>query len=133
MAGLPKISCFCSTYGRVRCLEEAIHSFLQQDYCGEKELVILNDREDQVLAFEHPEVTIINSPERIEPLGKKFNRNIDFCDGDVLAAWENEGATLGQTKVQLDTKSIRLNKLTILDTGSDNFNAGSVNVRWYGF
>lgn len=94
MAGLPKISCFCSTYGRVRCLEEAIYSFLQQDYCGEKELVILNDREDQVLAFEHPEVTIINSPDRIEPLGKKFNRNIDFCDGDVLAVWENDDIAL---------------------------------------
>ncbi len=26
-----------------------------------------------------------------------------------------------------------LNKLTILDTGSDSFDAGSVNVRWYGY
>ncbi len=26
-----------------------------------------------------------------------------------------------------------LNKLTILDTGGDSFDAGSVNVRWYGF
>ena len=34
--------------------------------------------------------------------------------GGILAAWENEGATLAQTKVQLDTKSIRLNKLTVL-------------------
>lgn len=94
MSDFPRISCFCSTYGRVRCLEEAIYSFLRQDYAGEKDLVILNDREDQFLVFEHPEVTIINYPERIQPLGKKFNRNVDFCDGDVLAVWENDDIAL---------------------------------------
>jgi len=31
------------TYGRVEFLEESLHSFLLQDYPGEKELVIVND------------------------------------------------------------------------------------------
>jgi len=38
-----KVSCQCITYDRVELLEEAIESFLRQDYKGEKELVILND------------------------------------------------------------------------------------------
>jgi len=57
---LPKISCLCPTYGRPQCLEEAIFSFLTQDYQGEKELVILNDLADQTLIFDHPDVKIIN-------------------------------------------------------------------------
>lgn len=91
---LPKVSCFCSTYGRVKCLEEAIFSFLQQDYTGGKELIVLNDREDQVLVFDHPEVKIINYPERIEPLGKKFNTNVNLCGGEVIAVWENDDIAL---------------------------------------
>ena len=57
---LPKVSCLCPTYGRPQCLEEAIFSFLTQDYQGEKELVILNDLADQTLIFDHPDVKIIN-------------------------------------------------------------------------
>ena len=45
----PKVSCYCPTYGRTSFLEEAIYSFLNQDYDGEKELIILNDLEDQTL------------------------------------------------------------------------------------
>ena len=44
----PPVSCFCLTYGRPRLLEEAIHSFLQQDYAGPKEMIVLNDYADQV-------------------------------------------------------------------------------------
>jgi glycosyltransferase involved in cell wall biosynthesis len=40
---LPLISAKCITYGRVNTLEEALHSFLQQDYPGKKELIIVND------------------------------------------------------------------------------------------
>lgn len=30
----PSVSCFCLTYGRPRILEDAIYSFIQQDYAG---------------------------------------------------------------------------------------------------
>ena len=88
---LPGISCYCSTYGRpTHVLENSIQCFLEQDYKGPKELVILNDCADQELVFDHPEVRIINHPERIKPLGKKFNMNIELCRYDILATWEDD-------------------------------------------
>ena len=54
---LPGISRYCSTYGRPkRLLENSIQCFLEQDYQGPKELVILNDFDQQELIFNHPEV-----------------------------------------------------------------------------
>lgn len=50
----PPVSCLCPTYGRVALLEEAIYAFLQQDYPGPKELIVLNDYEQQTLFFDHP-------------------------------------------------------------------------------
>ena len=43
---LPKVSCICPTFARVYLLEEAIESFLRQDYKGEKELIIDDGLED---------------------------------------------------------------------------------------
>lgn len=92
---LPGISCYCSTYGRPkRLLENSIQCFLEQDYSGPKELVILNDFNKQELVFEHPEVKVINHPERITPLGKKFNHNIELCKYDILATWEDDDVFL---------------------------------------
>lgn len=87
---LPGISCFTSTYGRTWCLEEQIQSFLNQDYQGPKQLVILNDYVEQELVFDHPEVKIINHSERIKPLAAKFNMNVDLCDYDIVAVWEDD-------------------------------------------
>ena len=58
MEETPPVSCMCLTYGRPHLLEEAVESFLRQDYRGLKELVVVNDLSDQHLAFEHPEVRI---------------------------------------------------------------------------
>lgn len=92
---LPGISCYCSTYGRPKkILENSIQCFLEQDYSGPKELVILNDFDKQELVFDHPEVKIINHPERITPLGRKFNHNIDLCTYDILATWEDDDVFL---------------------------------------
>ena len=85
---LPYISCFCSAYGKIHCLPELIYSFLNQDYDGNKELVILNDLDKQHIIFDHPEVTIINSKTRISPLGRKFNTNISYCKYDIVAVME---------------------------------------------
>ncbi len=91
----PGISCYCSTYGRpTELLENSIQCFLEQDYDGPKELVILNDFTKQELVFNHPEVKIINHPERIKPLGKKFNYNISLCKYDILACWEDDDVFL---------------------------------------
>lgn len=84
------VSCYCATYGRVNCLEEAVESFLRQDYSGPKELVILNDYANQTIEFDHPEVKVFNLPYRIEPLGKKFNYTANLCSGDILFCWEDD-------------------------------------------
>ena len=90
-SALPGISCYCSTYGRPKhLLENSIQCFLEQDYEGPKELVIFNDFSEQELVFDHPEVRIINHPERIKPLGRKFNMNIELCRYDILATWEDD-------------------------------------------
>jgi glycosyltransferase involved in cell wall biosynthesis len=87
---LPKISCLCPTYGRPQCLEEAIFSFLTQDYQGEKELIVLNDYGEQTLIFNHPQVRIVNLLEQIRPLGAKFNCTASLATGDLLAIWEDD-------------------------------------------
>ena len=73
MQGLPAVSCICLTYGRPAILAEAIESFLQQDYQGRKELIVLNDYVDQILTFDHPEVRVINVPKRFRTVGEKMN------------------------------------------------------------
>lgn len=90
---LPFVSCWCPTYGRVECLKEAIQSFLNQDYQGPKELVILNDYEGQTLHLpkDLPDnIRVVNVKEHIKPLGKKFNETIKLCKGEVLVCWDDD-------------------------------------------
>lgn len=87
---LPKISCYCCTFARPRVLEEALFSFLKQDYQGEKELIILNDCEEQNIIYEHPQVKIFNFKKRITPLGEKFNQSVSLCTGDIFMPWEDD-------------------------------------------
>ena len=87
---LPKVSCLCPTYGRPECLEEAVHSFLLQDYQGDKELVIVNDLPEQKLVFNHPQVRIINVPEEVGCLGRKFNLTARAATGDVFCVWDDD-------------------------------------------
>ena len=84
------ISVVCPTFGRVRCLEEVIQCFLQQNYDGPKELVILNDYYDQHLIYNHPEITIINQNEQITPLSKKYNKLISYTKYDYIAVFEDD-------------------------------------------
>lgn len=87
---LPKISCYCCTFARPKVLREALKSFLDQDYEGEKELIILNDCADQNLIFDHPQVKIFNVKQRIKPLGNKFNQCVNLCTGDIFMPWEDD-------------------------------------------
>jgi len=86
----PKVSAYCATYGRPRILEEAIESFIRQDYKGEKELIILNDCPYHELYIDHPEVKVFNLKKKIHLLGEKFNNTIDLCSGEILFAWEDD-------------------------------------------
>lgn len=87
---LPKVSCQCLTYGRPGLLLEAIESFLRQDYPGEKELIVLNDQPGVVLNFDHPEVKMINRPERVETIGGKRNKCARLSVGQILIPWDDD-------------------------------------------
>lgn len=86
----PPVSCVCTTYGRPALLEEALQSFLLQDYPGEKELVILNDFDEQELVFEHPEVAVFNVPRRFRTLGEKHNAAVALASHELLFVWDDD-------------------------------------------
>ncbi len=94
MEGQPAVSCFCLTYGRPRVLEEAIHSFLQQDYAGPKEMIVLNDYADQILTFDHPEVQVVNVPRRFRTVGEKMNAAAALASHDLLFVWDDDDIDL---------------------------------------
>ena len=82
------------TYGRVDTLEESLHSFLQQDYPGPKELIIVNDYPLQTLVFDHPEVKIINLDYTFSTIGKKENFATEMCNGDIICQWDDDDVAL---------------------------------------
>jgi glycosyltransferase involved in cell wall biosynthesis len=86
----PLISCKTITYGRVEMLEEALHSFLQQDYPGEKEMVIVNDYPLQKLIFDHPQVKIFNLNETFSTIGEKENFATKQCTGNIVCQWDDD-------------------------------------------
>ncbi len=89
------ISCICLTYGRVNFLEEALHSFLKQDYPEDKcELIILNDYPLQTLVFDHPNVKVINSQETFNTIGAKVNYAISQAQFDVIATFDDDDIAL---------------------------------------
>ena len=90
----PFISCKCITYGRVNLLEESIYSFINQEYPGKKELIIVNDYPLQKLEFDHPDVKIFNIDKTFETIGEKENYAVSLCSGDIIAVWDDDDIAL---------------------------------------
>lgn len=88
------ISCKTLTYGRTHLLEEAIQSFLLQDFEGESEMVILNDYPLQHLIFDHPKVKIFNLKETFPIIGMKENFAIEHCSGDIIVTFDDDDIAL---------------------------------------
>jgi glycosyltransferase involved in cell wall biosynthesis len=86
----PAVSCICLTYARPALLEEAIYSFLQQDYRGTKELIVVKDYTEQVLELDHPEVLVVNVPKRLRTVGEKMNFAVALAAHDVLFVWDDD-------------------------------------------
>jgi glycosyltransferase involved in cell wall biosynthesis len=84
------VSCLCLTYGRPHLLEEAIESFLRQDWDGPKELIVLNDHPEQTLVFSHPQVSVFNIPRRLRTLGEKRNLSVSLAKYDNLLIWDDD-------------------------------------------
>jgi glycosyltransferase involved in cell wall biosynthesis len=86
----PAVSCICLTYGRPEVLEEALASFLYQEYPGPKELIIVNDYAEQTLVFAHPEVHVINVSHRFRTVGEKMNAAVALASHDLLFVWDDD-------------------------------------------
>ncbi len=98
---LPLISVVTPTFGRHPShLEEAIQSFLLQDYPN-KQMVVFNDYSQQTLVFEHPQVKIINRHDRAPNLGEARNRCNAAADGEILMLWDDDDIWLPGFLTQL--------------------------------
>lgn len=85
-----RFSCKTITHGRVHLLEEAIYSFLIQDYEGEYEMIIVNDCPFQNLIYDHPRIKIYNLKEMFPTIGDKENYAIERCSGEVIVVWDDD-------------------------------------------
>jgi glycosyltransferase involved in cell wall biosynthesis len=96
-ASLPLVSCICPTYNRPpryqHLLEEAIASFLRQDYPN-KELIILNDCPGQELICGEPGVRVVNLAERYPSIGDKQNAAVGLARGELIAPWDDDDISL---------------------------------------
>lgn len=77
------ISILTLTYQRHELLEEAIHSYLLQNWKG-SEMVVVNDSPDVKYVFDHPQVRIINSDTRFSSVGKKLEWGFTQCKGQWI-------------------------------------------------
>ena len=96
-ASLPLVSCICPTYNRPpryqHLLEEAIASFLRQDYPN-KELIVLNDCPGQELICDEPGVRVVNVAERFPSIGDKQNAAVGLARGELIAPWDDDDISL---------------------------------------
>jgi glycosyltransferase involved in cell wall biosynthesis len=92
-----KVSCICPTYNRAPdylwLLEEAIESFLRQEY-PEKELFVLNDCPGQELICDAPGVIVVNICRRFRSLGEKLNTGMALASGSLLTNWDDDDISL---------------------------------------
>lgn len=90
------ISVLTLTYQRHFLLEEAMESFLRQDFTGETEMVIINDSDKVDYICNHPKIRIINYKTRFPSIGQKLRFGFFQCqfdhiyrldDDDLMAPW----------------------------------------------
>lgn len=90
------ISVLTLTYKRHHLLEEAIESFLLQNYIGATEMVIINDNPEVDYVFDDPMIRIINCKTRFPSIAAKIEWGYKQCkypwvyrldDDDLLTPW----------------------------------------------
>jgi glycosyltransferase involved in cell wall biosynthesis len=95
----PIVSVLVPTYGRVRLLEEVLESFIRQDTDVRREIIVLNDREDQFLEYNghrpiNADVHIVNAQDRIKTLGEKRNILAQVASGEFITYWDDDDVPL---------------------------------------
>jgi hypothetical protein len=94
MTKLPSIVCRTATFGRGPLLNEAVGSFLRQDYPGPKRMFILNDCPGVEYWCDHPDIHVENSPTRFPTLGDKFNHLLGSFECDIVVNWPDDDIML---------------------------------------
>lgn len=105
------ISVLTLTYKRHHILEEAIYSFLQQDF-EDCEMVIINDCPDVAYVFNHPKIRVINHPKQFKTLGKKYEFGFTQCKGDYIF-WLDDDDLLTPNALSL------INRMIVENSGYD--------------
>lgn len=86
----PFFSAICLSYARTARLRDAVYCFQQQDYLGEKELLIFNSCPEQTIVCDLPGVRVINCKERPKTLGECRNLAIESANGTHMLVWDDD-------------------------------------------
>lgn len=78
------ISVMTITYRRRHLLEEAIESYLRQDFLDQTEMLIVNDCFEEKYLFDHPNIKIINCDNRFPSIGEKLEFGFSQCKYDYI-------------------------------------------------
>lgn len=113
---LPYISAICVTYGRVSRLREALACFAQQDYAGQRELIIINSFPQQQLSTAVPNVRMFNCEQRPMSLSACRNLAIANAKGEVIVVWDDDDlylphylTVIGEAYAESEADWVRLN------------------------
>jgi glycosyltransferase involved in cell wall biosynthesis len=110
----PFVSCVCLTYNRpssdgLHLVEEAVESYLRQDYPFERrQLILLNDTPGQRLSVggwsakgrdpqpyeETPGIRVFNNPWRLRSLGEKYLAAMALAQGEIVMWWDDDDISL---------------------------------------
>ncbi len=111
------ISILIATYARSGLVVEAIESFARQTWTDDKELVILNDCQEQQLSCNVPGVRIINHPSVIEHYHAKRNKLLEEARFPWLALWDDDDVYMPEflvsvyQKLQAGDKATRTSRI----------------------
>lgn len=99
------ISILTLTYQRHKILEEAIQSYLSQDFQGESEMVIINDSPDVEYVYNHSNIRIINCKERFKSISEKLEYGYKQCKYNYIYRLDDDDL-LTPFALSLVTKNI---------------------------
>lgn len=88
------ISVLTMTYQRSHILEEAIYSFINQSDLEGVEMVILNDSPEVSYCYSHPNVRVINLPQRFPTISQKLAYGFKECFGDWIYRLDDDDLLL---------------------------------------
>ena len=113
-----KLSVLCITYQRYRLLEECIQSYLEQDFQGPSEMVVVNDsplvKYDMIGSIggisswagtrgwtKH--IRIINAETRFPNIGRKLEYGFKQCQGDWVVRLDDDDLLMPNALTQIQS------------------------------